>query len=73
MPNDEPITIAESVKAVPFPGTLRDWFAGMALQALAIEYFKFNGACFDKDHLYQNVSAHAFRMADAMLKARKDG
>lgn len=51
--------------------TKREWFAGQALPALATEYFKFNGACFEKDHLYANLSAHAYRMADAMLQARK--
>ena len=53
--------------------SLRDWFAGMAMQSLAMEYFKFQGACFDKDHLYANVSAHAYRMADAMLQQRTAG
>ena len=58
--------------AAVFTGlSLRDWFAGMAMQPLATEYFRFNGACFDKDHLYANLSAHAYRMADAMLKQRE--
>ena len=52
--------------------TKREWFAGMALQALTGEYFKFNGACFSKDHLYANLPAHAYQMADAMLKQREE-
>ena len=40
--------------------TLRDWFAGQALAGLA--------PCFEE---YGDVAGHAFRLADAMLEARK--
>ena len=56
-----------------FGMTLRDYFAAKAMQMMCAEYFKFNGACFDKDHLFQNLPGHAYRMADAMLKARATG
>jgi hypothetical protein len=49
---------------------LRDYFAAKAMQALVPEYFKGNGMCFGHDHLYKNVSGHAYQMADAMLKER---
>lgn len=40
--------------------TLRDWFAGQALAGLA--------PCFEE---YGDVAGHAYRLADAMLEARK--
>jgi len=39
---------------------LRDWFAGQALAGLA--------PCFEE---YGDVAGHAYRLADAMLEARK--
>ena len=50
--------------------TLRDYFAAKAMVALVPEYFKGNGMCFSHDHLYNNVSGHAYKMADAMLAER---
>ena len=44
--------------------TLRDYFAAKAMQALS--HFTANGAWSSGD-----VSAHAYDLADAMLKARK--
>jgi hypothetical protein len=56
-----------------YPGmTLRDYFAAKAMQAMVAEYIKGNGLCFGQDHFYNNVSGHAYRMADAMLRARDD-
>lgn len=52
--------------------SLRDWFAGQAMQALVREYFEANGRCMGTDHPYNNIPHHAYRMADAMLKARSE-
>jgi hypothetical protein len=51
--------------------TLRDYFAAQALNSLSQQYFAVNGACIGGDHLYTNLPVHAYRMADAMLKARQ--
>ena len=59
MPNDEPTITAESVKAVPFPGTLRDWFAGMALQVV------------DAAQGPEAMACEAYLIADAMLRERE--
>ncbi len=54
------------------PGmTLRDWFAGQALVSVAQEYLHRNG--FHGETLYPNLAIHAYRVADAMLAARKGG
>lgn len=50
--------------------TLRDYFAAKAMQAYIREYFQSSGPCFSTEHLYGNVPAHAYRMADAMIKAK---
>ncbi len=57
-------------KMTPEGMTLRDYFAAKAMQSMIHEYMAFNGACFDKEHFAMNVPIHAYRMADAMLKAR---
>jgi hypothetical protein len=47
--------------------TLRDHYAGKAMQSFIAEVFSGNLA----DHGYDSVAQHAHRMADAMLKARE--
>ena len=59
---------------VRFSGmSLRDWFAGQALPAVIDAYCKpeANGPCIGTDHFLANVPVHAYRMADAMMKARE--
>ena len=46
--------------------SLRDWFAGMALQGMLAE-----PGSSERDNYYHNNTRAAYRMADAMLKARK--
>jgi hypothetical protein len=53
--------------------TLRDWFAGQALSHIGNEYV----ACGDitpqaQDHA-KTLAAHAYNIADAMIRARKGG
>ncbi len=45
--------------------TLRDWFAGMALQGLIVACDKFDELTNERD-----AARMAYRQADAMLKAR---
>jgi hypothetical protein len=47
--------------------TLRDEFAGLAMQSFITEVFSGNLS----DHGYDSVARHSYRMADAMLKARE--
>jgi hypothetical protein len=49
--------------------SLRDWFAGQALEAVIKEYVLRNPGI-GTEHLPRNCSAHAYRIADAMLNAR---
>jgi hypothetical protein len=48
--------------------TLRDWFAGMAVQGLFAALPVTNAL----DMTYEDVAGKAYRMADAMLKERTD-
>ena len=49
------------------PGmTLRDYFAGQELAKTAGTYL------LDEPLAYQRLATHCYRMADAMLKARKE-
>lgn len=50
--------------------TLRDYFAAAALPAIVAAYVEANGRCVGTDHIHYNCTAHAYRMADAMLAAR---
>ena len=56
------------------PGmTLRDHFAGLAMQTMIHEYFTLNGPSFGDGNeagLFHNVPSHAYKMADAMIQAR---
>lgn len=52
--------------------TLRDWFAGMALQGdLAGETEHFRTEATNKHTREENLAINAYRIADAMLKARE--
>lgn len=48
--------------------TLRDYFAAKAMTQFIHEVFSGNLA----DHGYDSVAGHAYRMADAMIKARNE-
>ena len=50
--------------------TLRDYFASQALTGLIGTYVVGNGTCMGTEHFANNVSIHAYKMADAMLRAR---
>jgi hypothetical protein len=49
--------------------SLRDYFAAAALPAVVKQYAEHNGV--GQDHLPRNCAIHAYRIADAMLSARK--
>ncbi len=51
--------------------TLRDYFAAAALPAVIASYMVGNGPCVGTDHAPSNCGIHAYRFADAMLKARE--
>lgn len=51
--------------------TLRDYFAGKAFPAVFAAYVEANGRCIGTDHVAYNCASHAYRMADAMLRARE--
>lgn len=51
--------------------SLRDYFAAKALPAVVAAYIEASGRCIGTDHIHHNCAAHAFKMADAMLKARE--
>jgi len=66
MPKDENTIIDEKKVAIPFPGSLRDYFAGQAL----------NGSMSNGNTLGINefskkeMAAECYKMADAMIKER---
>lgn len=51
--------------------SLRDWFAGQALPQVMAIYDAANGHTIGADHFPRNCTAHAYKMADAMLAARE--
>ena len=62
----------EGVLHFDMPGmTLRDYFAAKALPAIVAAYVEANGRLSSTDHIHYNCSAHAYKMADAMLIARE--
>lgn len=63
---------AEYEDTQQYPGmSLRDYFAAKALPAVVAAYVEASGRCIGTDHIHHNCAAHAFKMADAMLKARE--
>lgn len=61
----------EKAERVVLPVSLRDYFAAKALPAIASIYVEANGRCIGTDHFPRNVATHAYKLADAMLKARE--
>lgn len=60
---DAPNNPTKEIGRVPMQGmTLRDWFAGQALASMK---------WIERDTTFEDDSAMAYRMADAMLKARQ--
>lgn len=47
--------------------TLRDYFAAKAMQAVPMQ----QGHLHDVEAVYDRIADHAYKMADAMLKARQ--
>ena len=64
MRSDEPTTTGELVKAVLFPGTLREWYAGMALPGIVAN--PSNGEWSEA-----RIATYAFQLANAMITQRE--
>jgi hypothetical protein len=69
MKNDEATTMQEKNQAIQFPGDLRDWFAGMALQG-QLALLEVQGAMAKELITSQDLAGACFEYADAMLLAR---
>jgi hypothetical protein len=62
-----------SIPAFPFPTnhpahegmTLRDWFAGQAINGLVTAFYSV-----EETIAYEDIAPQAYRIADAMIKAR---
>lgn len=52
--------------------SLRDYFAAHAHPSVITAYIEANGRCIGTDHVLYNTAAIAYKMADAMLKARRE-
>jgi len=50
--------------------TLRDYFAAKALPAVIDAYIQCNGYVIGTDHIVWNAPIIAYKLADAMLRAR---
>ena len=64
MPSEELTTMPEKNQAIPFPGSLRDYFAGQAVIGIII-------ANPDADCGLKGYAKDAFTLADAMLAERE--
>ena len=51
--------------------TLRDWFAGKAIQPLMVTFLQANNDLLDPGGWMDGLASDAYSMADAMLKARE--
>jgi len=79
VPDDAPAPMAELTAEPAFPGTLRDWFAGMALQGFVASAFKYT---VDESsdtattpaalRLMKDIGTVSYQIADAMMKARDE-
>ncbi len=65
MQTKETTTTPEKQQAIPFPGDLRDWFAGQALGSMRYDWFDSGGRV-------REMTEEAYNIADAMLAARKE-
>ena len=61
--------LSDSIKAPMSDNQLRDHFAGLAMQA---EFICPEGYSFSSDKSIEEGCKHAYKVADAMLKARKE-
>lgn len=71
--------VASVPTAPAFPGTLRDWFAGMALGGLVSSVFNYvsgeaatDPATASALRLMKDIGAVSYQIADAMMKARDE-
>ena len=51
--------------------TLRDWFAGKAIQPLMVTFLQANNDLLDPGGWMDGLASDAYSMADAMLRARE--
>lgn len=68
MPSEELTTMPEKNQAIPFPGSLRDYFAGQALAGLLASYANPGANCAPTSDVAANES---YAYADAMLAERE--
>jgi hypothetical protein len=66
MKNEENTTTKEDCQGIQFPGSLRDWFAGMAMQGV----FSFKGSV-GRSVEVNEIARIAYAQADAMIERRK--
>jgi len=72
LPDDAPAPSVELTSEPPFPGTLRDWFAGMVLQGILVHPPKDDEVRSSTQEYLNAVSGASYLYADAMLQARKE-
>ena len=66
-PNDPDVHLRSDAECAALQGmTLRDWFAGKAMQGLLAQSI---GSAYTSPH--SDAAAYAYAMADAMLEARE--
>jgi hypothetical protein len=65
VPDDAPAPMAELTAEPAFPGTLRDWFAGMALMGWTAKYAGAGASV-------SEIAVSCYHRADAMMNARDE-
>jgi hypothetical protein len=63
--NAFPIAIPENCDGYEDGMTLRDWFAGQAINGLVTAFYSV-----EETIAYKDIAPQAYRIADAMLEAR---
>lgn len=64
------INLPNDLTVYPLLGmTLRDYFAAKAMQAVPMP----QPSLHDTPYAYDRIASHAYKMADAMLRAREGG